>query len=81
MKTKNLLAKFTIFAVAISCLLQSNEAFARNKSNEKIPPMPKLLSLREQMDVREMWLKKRFDTLLLPMMRKHNVSMWIVTNE
>ncbi|HVE55187.1 MAG TPA: M24 family metallopeptidase [Pyrinomonadaceae bacterium] len=43
--------------------------------------MPKLLSLREQMNVRGAWLKKRFDTLLLPMMRKHNVSMWIVTNE
>lgn len=43
--------------------------------------MPKLLSLREQMDVREMWLKKRLDTLVLPMMRKHNVSMWIVVNE
>jgi Xaa-Pro aminopeptidase len=54
---------------------------AQNKSNEKIPNMPKMLSLREQMEVRKMWLKKRFDTMLLPMMRKHNVSMWIVTNE
>jgi Xaa-Pro aminopeptidase len=43
--------------------------------------MPKLLSQREQMDVREMWLKKRLDTLLLPMMRRHNISMWIVVNE
>lgn len=43
--------------------------------------MPKLLSAREQVKVREDWLKKRFDTILLPMMRKHNVSMWIVTNE
>ncbi len=59
----------------------STFAFAQNKSDEKIPPMPKLLSLREQMDVREMWLKKRFDTMLLPMMRKHGVSMWIVVNE
>lgn len=43
--------------------------------------MPKLLTLRQQADVREAWLKKRFETMLLPMMRKHNVSMWIVTNE
>lgn len=43
--------------------------------------MPKLLSLREQMEVREAWLKKRFETVLLPMMRKHGISMWIVTNE
>jgi Xaa-Pro dipeptidase len=51
------------------------------QKNEKIPLMPKLLSQREQMNVREAWLKKRLDTLLLPMMRKHNVSMWIVVNE
>lgn len=44
-------------------------------------PLPKLLSLREQQSVREGWLKKRLDTMLLPMMRRHNVSMWIVTNE
>lgn len=55
---------------------------AQNKSNEPIPKMPKLLTQREQMDVREMWLKKRLDTLfLLPMMRKHNLAMWIVVNE
>lgn len=62
-------------------LLTANILFAQNKSNEPIPAMPKLLSLREQSEVRQAWLKKRFDTLLLPMMRKHNVSMWIVTNE
>jgi Xaa-Pro dipeptidase len=58
-----------------------NFAFAQSKSNEKIPPMPKLLSQREQINIREAWLKKRFDTMLLPMMRKHNVAMWIVVNE
>jgi Xaa-Pro aminopeptidase len=33
------------------------------------------------MDVREIWLKKRLNELLLPMMRNHNISMWIVVNE
>lgn len=56
-------------------------SLAQNKSSEPLPALPKLLSLREQMEVRSGWLKKRLDTLLLPMMRKHNVSMWIVTNE
>ena len=71
-----------LFSVVIAyCVLNVSSASAQNKSNEKIPPMPKLLSLREQMTVRSAWLKKRFDTMLLPMMRKHNVSMWIVTNE
>ncbi len=56
-------------------------ALAQNKSAEAIPSMPKLLSQREQMDVREDWLKKRLGSLLLPMMKKHGVEMWIVVNE
>jgi Xaa-Pro aminopeptidase len=56
-------------------------AIAQNRSNEPIPAMPKLLSQREQMDVREAWLKKRFDTMLLPMMQRNGVDMWIVVNE
>lgn len=68
-------------AFAMLLFLQIVSVFAQNKSNEKIPAMPRLLSQREQMDVREMWLKKRLDTLLLPMMRRNNVSMWIVVNE
>ena len=43
--------------------------------------LPKLLSLREQQSVRESWLKKRLDTMLLPMMRQQKIEMWIVTNE
>jgi len=62
-------------------MLAANLATAQNKSNEPLPAMPKLLGLREQSEVRQAWLKKRFETLLLPMMRKHGVSMWIVTNE
>jgi len=43
--------------------------------------LPKLLSVREQQTVRESWLKKRLDTLLLPMMRQQKIDMWIVVNE
>jgi Xaa-Pro dipeptidase len=46
-----------------------------------IPPMPKLLSQRQQMDMRERWLRVRLGSLLLPMMKRHNVDMWIVVNE
>ena len=42
---------------------------------------PKLLSVREQQALRETWLKKRLDTLLLPMMRQQKIDMWIVVNE
>lgn len=40
----------------------------------------KLLTWSEQIDVREEWLHKKHE-LLLPMMREHNVGMWIVVNE
>jgi Xaa-Pro aminopeptidase len=43
--------------------------------------LPKLLPVREQQALRETWLKKRLDTLLLPMMRRQKIDMWIVTNE
>ena len=76
-----MIKNFCCITLLIFTLLSPNAVFSQNKSNEKIPAMPRLLSLREQMDVREVWLKKRFDSILLPMMRKHGVSMWIVTNE
>ena len=75
---KNLF-KFVFSAAMVLAFQQFG--FAQNKSDEKIPPLPKLLPVREQVKVREDWLKKRFDTILLPMMRKHNVAMWIVVNE
>jgi Xaa-Pro dipeptidase len=43
--------------------------------------LPKLLPVREQQSLRESWLKKRLDTLLLPMMRQQKIDMWIVVNE
>jgi len=43
--------------------------------------MPRLLTQREQMDLREVWLEKRLGTLLLPMMKRQGVDMWIVVNE
>ncbi|MCC6328033.1 MAG: Xaa-Pro aminopeptidase, partial [Acidobacteria bacterium] len=43
--------------------------------------MPKLLGQREQAAVREVWLKKRLGSVLLPMMKRHGVEMWIVVNE
>ena len=70
----------TAFTAILLLLLIANSQ-AQNKSNEPIPAMPKLLSQREQMDVREAWLKKRLDTMLLPMMQKQGIDMWIVVNE
>jgi len=41
---------------------------------------PELLALSRQIAVREDWLEQRH-AMLLPLMRKHGVSMWIVVNE
>ncbi len=43
--------------------------------------MPRLLSQREQMEVREGWLRKRLGKLLPGMMKRHGIDMWIVVNE
>lgn len=72
---KNRLIAFTLV------LLATISGAAQNRSNEPIPEMPKLLTQREQMDVREKWLMKRLGSLLLPMMKRHGVEMWIVVNE
>jgi len=54
---------------------------AQNRPGEPLPPLPALLSQRQQMDVRETWLKQRLGSKLLPMMKRHGIDMWIVVNE
>ncbi len=54
---------------------------AVGQTRAKVEPLPRLLIVREQQAVRERWLKKRLDTMLLPMMRQQKIEMWIVTNE
>ena len=71
----------TLGFLLLSVVFQTASLYAQNRSNEPIPPIPKLLSQREQIDVRETWLRKRLGSLLLPMMKKHGIEMWIVVNE
>ena len=59
---------------ALSCPLNG-------QTPNRTSSLPKLLSVREQQAVRESWLKKRLDTILLPMMRQQKIEMWIVSNE
>ena len=68
--------------VLIGFLLLS--AFSSNlysQTQKTFEPLPKLLTVRQQQAVRESWLKKRLDSILLPLMRQQNISMWIVVNE
>jgi Xaa-Pro aminopeptidase len=43
-------------------------------------PAPSVPPLREQHAIRQAWLKKRLESVLPPLLRKHRVSMWIVAN-
>ncbi|HEX6285388.1 MAG TPA: M24 family metallopeptidase [Pyrinomonadaceae bacterium] len=72
-----LLGKMVAFGLASLLLLPVSATYAQ-KTRESLP---KLLPVREQQAVREEWLKKRLDTMLLPLMRQQKVDMWIVVNE
>ena len=65
----------------LSVLAAASAGPAPCRGGDAAEPLPKLLTVREQQETRERWLKTRLDTLLLPMMRRHKVDMWIVTNE
>ncbi len=75
---RTFMKRIATFIFLITCV---GAASAQNRSNEPIPSMPKLLSQRAQADVREAWLKKRLDTMLLPMMQRNGIDIWIVVNE
>src|ERR1041385_2579767 len=66
----------TTSRLLIILLLSCSSVYAQTKGES-----PKLLSVREQQAVRESWLRKRLDTMLLPMMRQQKIDMWIVVNE
>ena len=57
----------------------SSSTYSQTRKN--LESLPKLLTVREQQALRESWLKKRLDTMLLPMMRQQKIEMWIVVNE
>jgi Xaa-Pro aminopeptidase len=62
-------------------LISTSSSAIYPQTRKNVESLPKLLSVREQQVVRESWLKKRLDTMLLPMMRQQKIEMWIVTNE
>jgi Xaa-Pro dipeptidase len=73
---KNIANRFLV-VLLMSAFAVTGQSQTRNKTG----PLPKLLSVRDKQAVRESWLKKRLDTLLLPMMRQQKIDMWSVTNE
>ena len=55
-------------------LFTSEPAFSQR--TKALPP--KLPSMREQAEIQQQWLKLRLERALPELMRKHNVSMWLV---
>src|SRR5947209_7702069 len=75
----------TVLVLAVAC--SPKEPVTRNADGSMavfdgrvIPPLPKLLGVRQQYELRLTWLEQKH-AVLLPMMRKHGIAMWIVTNE
>ena len=63
--------------LGLSLLAASAPAATPNPST---PMPPKLPTLREQDAIRQEWLKLRLERFLPGLMRKHNISMWLVIN-
>ncbi len=65
--------------LALMLLLPTHNVL-RAQSPVRVSEASALLPWSEQISVRESWLEKRH-AMLLPMMRRHNIGMWIVVNE
>jgi len=73
--------QFKPSAIVLLSFLLFTSLSIQSQTPKTSESLPKLLPVREQQSVRESWLKKRLDTLLLPMMRQQKIDMWIVVNE
>ncbi|HYK22876.1 MAG TPA: hypothetical protein VEV42_19185 [Pyrinomonadaceae bacterium] len=71
----------SLFLLSGIVLMSAVPSLIYSQTRNSPEPLPKLLTVREQQAVRESWLKKRLDTMLLPMMRQQKIDMWIVVNE
>ena len=76
---KSTAPRFLVISNVLFMFALSSAIYPQTRNS--IESLPKLLPVREQKAVRESWLKKRLDTMLLPMMRQQKIEMWIVTNE
>ena len=72
------LATRRLIILSIFILTFTLTAFSQGEA--QVEPLPKLPPVREQLEIRERWLKVKLETML-PMMRRHKIDMWIVVNE
>jgi len=70
-----------LFVLSGFLLVSALSSKIYSQTQKSFEPPPKLLTVRQQQAVREGWLNKRLDTILLPLMRQQKITMWIVVNE
>src|SRR5689334_22079509 len=58
------------------CFFVAAAAPSYSQKTAALPPKPP--SMREQADIQQGWLKLRLERVLPELMRKHDVSMWLV---
>src|SRR6185436_2340095 len=78
---KSFKASAAVLVLSGFVLIFASHSSIYSQNQKSVDPLPKLLTVREQQALRESWLKKRLDTMLLPMMRQQKIDMWIVVNE
>ena len=66
-------------AIAIVCSLAALAQEASRIAPGALPPAERPFgTLHEQAALQQQWLKKRLDTVLPPLMRKHGIDLWVV---
>lgn len=63
-------AAFAMVALAPAASAQEEQSMS--------PAMPKIMSLRDQAQLRDAWLERRFETVLPQLMRENVIDMWVL---
>jgi Xaa-Pro aminopeptidase len=74
LKTKTLLVSCPLVLIFLLALVLGTPRAEAQASGPERP----FGTLREQAAMQQAWLKKRLDTFLPPLMRKHGIDMWVV---
>ena len=72
-RIKNLLggaAALAVVALAPGAMAQEERSMS--------PALPKIMSLRDQAQLRDAWLERRFETVLPQLMRENGIDMWVL---
>ena len=67
---------YPAFVCLLFCLFLAMSATSFSQKTEA--PPPKSPTMREQAEIQQQWLKLRLERVLPELMRKHDVSMWLV---